>query len=301
MSDLASEVQSDPFMEITENKSRRLIFRPSDWLPEIGRYGVLIFFALIILVPLGLAFLNGLKSNAQVLAHPFALPKPALWSNYGDLLHSSAFWRQTGNSVLVMVSTTLLVIALGSGAAFVFARIQFRGKNVLFTFYVLGLLFPITVAILPVYLLVRRLGLVDTLWGLVLPQVAFLLPLAIVILRNFFLSVPTDLEDASYVDGAGPFEFFFRVLLPLVRPGLAAVAVLTMVFSWNAFFLPLIVINTESRYTLPLGTMQFQGQFGSDWGRILAFVSLSMIPAVAFYVVAERQIVAGLTAGSLKG
>jgi raffinose/stachyose/melibiose transport system permease protein len=216
-------------------------------------------------------------------------------------VRSHAFWRQLFNSTLIMMATTLLVLALASSAAFVFARLPFRGRELLFTYYVLGVLFPVTVAILPVYLMVRRFGMVDTLWGIILPQVAFLMPLSVLILRNFFLGIPADLEDAAYVDGATALQFFLRILLPLARPGLAAVAVLTMVYSWNNFFLPLVVLNSEHRWTLPLGVMQFSGEHTSDWGKIMAFVTLAMTPAIVFYLFCERQIIAGLTAGSLKG
>jgi raffinose/stachyose/melibiose transport system permease protein len=121
------------------------------------------------------------------------------------------------------------------------------------------------------------------------------------LLRSFFIAVPRDLEDAAYVDGAGPLEFLLRILLPLVRPALAAVAVLTMVTSWNNFFLPLVVLNSENLWTLPLGVTQFQGQYITDWAKVLAYVSLALVPAIIFYLVAERQLVAGLTAGSVKG
>jgi raffinose/stachyose/melibiose transport system permease protein len=123
----------------------------------------------------------------------------------------------------------------------------------------------------------------------------------VLILRNFFIAIPIEIEDAASVDGASAFEFYWRILLPLSRPGLAAVAVLTMVLSWNNYFLPLVVLNSERLYTLPLGVMQYRGQYASDWGAILAFLSLAMIPAVVFYLFAERHIIAGLTAGSVKG
>jgi raffinose/stachyose/melibiose transport system permease protein len=270
-------------------------------LAQALRYAVCVLAALIILVPLALAFVGGLKTNAQLIARPFSVPDPFVWSNYTDVLRSKAFWRECGNSLLVLISTTLLVLSLSSCAAFAFARFNFRRREVVFTYFTLGLLFPETIAILPLYILIRQLGLVDTLWGIILPQVAFGLPFGVLIMRNFFLAIPSELEDAAYVDGATPFEFFWRILLPLARPGLAAVAVLTMVTSWNKFFLPLVVLNTDSRWTLPLGVMQFQGQFGTDWGRILAFVSLALTPAVVFYLFCERQIIAGLTAGAVKG
>jgi raffinose/stachyose/melibiose transport system permease protein len=265
------------------------------------RYAICILAALIILVPIVLAIEGGLKTNAQLLARPFSIPEPFVWSNYTDVLRSRTFWRQCANSLLVMVTTTFLVLGLASSAAFVFARFSFRGRELIFTYFTLGLLFPAAIAILPLYLLIRQLGLVDSLWGIILPQVAFGLPFGVLIMRNFFLAIPAELEDAAYVDGATSFEFFWRILIPLARPGLAAVAVLTMVTSWNNFFLPLVVLNTDKLWTLPLGVMQFQGQYGTDWGRVLAFVSLALTPAVVFYLFAERQIIAGLTAGAVKG
>jgi raffinose/stachyose/melibiose transport system permease protein len=157
------------------------------------------------------------------------------------------------------------------------------------------------VAILPLYITLRQAKLVDSLWGIILPQIAFGLPGTILILRGFFSTVPRELDEAAAIDGCSPAGFFVRVLLPLMRPALASVAVLAMVGSWNNFFLPLLVLNSETLYTLPLGIMQFQGQFGTDWGRVLAFVSLALVPTIIFYLFAERQIVAGLTAGAVKG
>ena len=146
-----------------------------------------------------------------------------------------------------------------------------------------------------------ELNLVDSVWGVILPQIAFGLPGNILILRGFFITIPQELEEAAAIDGCSPAGFFVRVLLPLMRPALAAVVVLTMVGSWNGFFLPLLVLNSEQLWTLPLGIMQFQGQFGTDWARVLAFVSIALMPTIIFYLLAERQIIAGLTAGAVKG
>jgi raffinose/stachyose/melibiose transport system permease protein len=270
-------------------------------VPNLARYGLLVAVAAIILLPIAVAVLSGFKTTGQARANPFSIPDSPVWSNYGDVLRSSAFWRQIKNSVVITFSTTLLVLALASAAAFVFSRFRFAGRNLLFTYYMLGLLCPITIAILPVYLMIRQLQLVDTIWAVILPQVAFQLPVSVLILRNFFIAIPRELEDACYVDGGTAFHFFWRILLPLVRPGLAAVAVLTMVFSWNNFFLPLVTLNSESLWTLPLGLMQFSGQYGTDWARVLAYSSLALTPAVIFYLLAERQIIDGLTAGSVRG
>src|SRR5689334_4270901 len=265
------------------------------------KYLVAILFALLVLIPLLATLLNGFKSNAEVLLHPFALPTVWHWENYAGVIQSAAFWRQLGNSTGVMLATSFGVVALSSMPAFVFARMTFRGRDLLFNFFTLGLLFPIAVAILPLYITLRQANLVDRLWGIILPQIAFGLPGNILILRGFFTTIPRELEEAAAIDGCSPAGFFVRVLLPLMRPALAAVVVLTMVASWNDFFLPLLVLNSEKLYTLPLGIMQFQGQFGTDWGRVLAFVSLALMPTVVFYLLAERQIIAGLTAGAVKG
>ena len=262
---------------------------------------VCVLIAVIVVIPLVMAVLSGFRTNPQVLSQPIGLPDPLITTNYGEILGSPLFWRQVLNSLLVMILTTVIVLSLSSAVAFVIARMQFRGREPLFNFFTLGLLFPLPVAILPLYLLLRQMGLVDSLWAVILPQVAFGLPWNILLLRPFFLAIPRDLEDAAYVDGAGPLEFLLRILLPLVKPALAAVAVLTMVTSWNNFFLPLVVLNSENLWTLPLGVTQFQGQYLTDWARVLAYVSLTLVPAIGFYLVAERQIVAGLTAGSVKG
>jgi raffinose/stachyose/melibiose transport system permease protein len=257
--------------------------------------------AILVLIPLLAAVINGFKSNADLLTHPFGLPSTWQWSNYTSVLQSAAFWRQLLNSTLVMSATAIGVLIVASMPAFVFSRMHFRGRDLLFNFFALGLLFPIAVAILPLYITLRQIQLVDSLWGIILPQVAFGLPGTILILRGFFSTIPRELDEAAAIDGCSPAGFFVRVLLPLMRPALASVAVLTMVGSWNNYFLPLLVLNTETLYTLPLGIMQFQGQFGTDWGRVLSFVSLSLVPTIIFYLFAERQIVAGLTAGAVKG
>ena len=205
------------------------------------------------------------------------------------------------NSILVMLSVTVGVVFLCSLAAFVFARMDFRGKGLVFNLFTLGLMFPINVAILPVYFVLRQMKLIDSLWGVILVQTAFQISGNIMILRGFFTAIPSELQDAAYMDGCTAFDFFWRILLPLARPALAAVAALTMILSWNDLLVPLIVLNSDKLWTLPLGTMQFQGQYGQDLSLVSAFVALSALPTLIFYLIAERQIVSGLTAGAIKG
>jgi raffinose/stachyose/melibiose transport system permease protein len=269
------------------------------------RYAILLAVAGLILIPIVYAVLGGFKSNGQLVGDPVSLiPNPWVVSNYTDVLagaNAGAFWRELANSAIIAAVAVTATVGLSSLAAFTFARIAFRGREAMFTLFVLGLLFPSAVAILPLYILVRELGLDGNLLGVALPQAAFSLPITIIILRPFFRSIPTELEDAARIDGCGSFAFFWRVLLPLSRPALATVSVLAIVSTWNAFLLPLILLNGADQWTLPLGVMNFSTQYVSDQARILAFTVVAIAPAVVFYAVAERQIVSGLTAGSVKG
>ena len=186
-------------------------------------------------------------------------------------------------------------------AAFVFARFAFRGREVLFMLFAVGLMFPFAVAILPLFILLRTFGLLDNPFGVILPQAAFGLPVTIIILRGFFRAIPSEVEEAATLDGCGAFGFFWRILLPMARPALATVSVLAVVASWNNFMLPLVVFNDPSWWTIPVGVQQFQGQYASDTARVLAYVVLAMVPALAFFAVAERQLVGGLATGASKG
>ena len=268
-------------------------------------YVLLIVVGAAILVPIVYALLGGFKTNGQLAANPGALlPNPWVVENYIDVLvgkNAAVFWRQALNSVIVAVVSVFLTVACASLAAFVFARYAFRGREAMYTLFVFGLLFPLAVAILPLIILVRDFGLSGNLLGVALPEAAFALPLTIVILRPFFRSIPLELEDAARVDGCGAFGFFWRILLPLARPALATVSVLAIVTTWNAFFLPLVILNGAEQWTLPLGVMNFSTEYSSDQARVLAYTVVAMIPALIFYALAERHIVSGLTGGSVKG
>lgn len=262
---------------------------------------ICIVVGLSIVVPVLFGVLGGFKDNGQLTINPFGLPSPWVTENYTDILGSAGFWLPLGNSILIALASTLLVVLASAMAAFIFARYAFRGRELLFTLFTVGLMFPFAVAILPLYILLRELGLLDNPLGVILPQVAFGLPVTIIILRGFFRTIPPDVEEAATLDGCTPFSFFWRILLPMARPALATVSVLAVVASWNNFMLPLVVFNDPSWWTLPLGVNQFRGQYAADTARILAYVVVSMVPALVLYVLAERQLVSGLTSGATKG
>jgi len=267
------------------------------------QYFILSLVVLLVFVPVVVLVFGALKTRGEFMTRPYALPIPIRWDNISAILSNPnySFWRMMRNSLLVMLAATFGVVLVCSLAAFAFARLNFRSKNLTFNLFTLGLMFPINIAILPVYFVLRQMDLIDKLWGVILVQIAFQLSGNIMILRGFFTAIPSELQDSAYIDGCTAFDFFWRILLPLARPALAAVAALTMIVSWNDLLVPLVVINSDKLWTLPLGTMQFQGQYGQDLALVSAFVALSALPTVIFYIFAERQIVSGLTAGAVKG
>jgi len=276
------------------------------FLVRFIQYFILSIVVVIMFVPVVILIFGSLKTTGEMYSQPYTIPNPPHWENLWGILVTPTFWTLLRNSVVVMIGTTAGVIFVCGLAAFVFSRLEFRGKSWLFNLFTLGLMLPINVAILPVYFVLRQLNennipLIDSLLGVILVQLAFQISGNIMILRGFFTAIPSELQDAAYIDGCNNFDFFWRILLPLARPALAAVAALTMIVSWNDLLVPLVVLNSDELWTLPLGTMQFQGQYGQDLALVSAFVALSAIPTVIFYFFAERQIVSGLTAGAVKG
>ena len=229
------------------------------------------------------------------------MPKTWLWGNYWDILASARYWRLLGNSLIIAGLTVALTLTLASLAAFAFAHLRFFGDRFLQSYLMIGMMFPAATAILPIFIKVRNLGLLDTAWGVVLPQVAFGLGMAILLLRNAFKQLPSELLDAALVDGCGYIRYFLLVTLPLSLPILATVAIVAFVGSWNNYLLPLILLNSDANFPWPLGLMAYQGEYSTAWQLVLAFITLTILPAVVMFFAAQKHIIAGLTAGSVKG
>lgn len=263
-------------------------------------YIVAIVASLFAIVPVLYIAYSAFRTNGQLAAAPAGLPRPWTWTNYSTILGDGAFWHMLFASTVIALGTTLGVVLLGVMAAYPLARYSFPGREGLYTFFTAGLLFPITVAALPLYLILLKLHMPGTPWGLVLPQIAFQLPVTIVILRPFVAAIPRELEEAAAIDGAGRVQFFFRILLRLTTPALVTVGVLAFVGSWNAYLLPLLVVQGSDWDTLPLGVARFQSDHSQDLALILAFLSLAMLPAIGFFTLMEKRIVSGLT-GAVKG
>lgn len=263
-------------------------------------YVLSLVLVLICVTPVVYIIIGGFRTNSQITRDPAGMPNPWNFENYKTVFASNTFWSELVNSLIVSLGTMVGVVALALMVSFVIARYRFRLNKALYSLFAAGMMFPITVAITPLYLLLRNLHLINSHLGIVLPQIVFGLPQAIIIMVPFLKSIPLELEEAAELDGCSRLGFFFRMVLPLSGPGVATVAILTFVSSWNAYMLPLFLLNDSSKYTLPLGVQMFSSQHSVDTAQVLAFTSLSMIPALICFTIFQKKIVGGL-AGAVKG
>ena len=273
--------------------------KPQKW-GNPGIYFIALLFISVSVGPVLYIVLGGFRTNSQITVSPAGLPNPWVFSNYIGVLKSSIFWGEFANSVIVGVVTTAGVVVLGVMVSFALARYEFKLKGAMYSLFAAGLMFPLVVAITPLYIVVKDLGLIDSLTGIIIPQIAFGLPTTVIILTPFLRAIPKDIEEAASIDGASRLGFFFRMAIPLALPGVITVAILAFIGSWNNYILPLYVLNSQAHYTLPLGVQQFSSQYSQDTARVLAFTSLSMMPALIFFGFFQRRIVGGLT-GAVKG
>ncbi len=244
--------------------------------------------------------LGGFRSNEQLARDPAGLPDPWVFSNYSGVVSNPDFWRYALNSTVIALITTVVAVLFGVMAAYPLARYQFKLREPLFMVFVLGLLFPAAVAIIPLFILVTRdLHMGNSWWGVALPQAAFALPITVVILRPFLMAIPKELEEAALIDGASRVGIFRWLALPLSLPGLITTGVLAFVGSWNAYLLPLLLLQQDMR-TLPLGVADYSTEHSADTAGVLAFTTLAMIPALLLFLAMQRRIVNGLQ-GAVKG
>ena len=252
-------------------------------------------------MPLYTTIVGGFKEVGELRVSPFGLPQSWEPANFVQILGGSTFFPSMWNSLVIALSTVVLSILLASMTAFALAHIRFFGSRFLMSFLMLGLLFPSATAILPLFIKLRDLGLLDSHLGIIIVQVAYSLSFSILLFHNFFSQLPKELIDAARMDNCGYVRIYWFVTLPLSLPIIATVGVFAFISSWNSFLLPLIMLNSQEKYTWPLGIMQFQGEFMTDWPKILAYLTLTILPAIAFFLLAQRYIISGLTGGAVKG
>ena len=267
---------------------------------NFGIYALVFILCSAIIAPVLYLVFGGFRSNSQIIVDPSGMPSPWVFTNYAEVLAASGFWMRMWNSLWVALATTIGVVVLGLMAAYVLAAYKFRGREAFYTLFTAGLMFPLTVAVTPLYILIMKLGLTNNLWGVILPQIAFALPMTIIILVPFLRAIPSEIQEAAEIDGCSQMGFFFRMVLPLSMPGVVTVGILAFVNSWNSYMLPLFILSDSDKFTLPLAVADFASEYSVDTARVMAFTTLSMLPALIFFSLFEKRIVGGLT-GAVKG
>ncbi|AKR56729.1 sugar ABC transporter permease [Youhaiella tibetensis] len=262
---------------------------------------ILLAYTCVVLFPIGIAVLNSLKPNlGEVYKAPFGLPSVWSFNNYATAWVGANFQGFFVNSAIISLACVVIVTFCASTTAFVLVRMPFRGSTLLFAAFLLGVVIPIRLTLAPLFVIVKSLGLLDSLLGVILVQSASMMPVAVFILTSFLRAVPAELEDAARMDGALPFQIYWRVVLPLIRPALATVALLTFVQAWNEYFLPLIFLRTPANYPITLGMSQFRLQFDVQWHLMFAGILIMLIPTIVAFLLASRQFIEGLTQGGVK-
>jgi len=262
---------------------------------------ILIAWACVVLLPIGVAVINSFKPNlGEVYRAPLALPSSWSWDNYVKAWYGASFGKFFMNSAIISISTVLIVTFAASTTAFVLVRMPFKGSVFIFAMLMVGVVIPLRLALAPLFTVVRSLGLLDTLSGVILVQSASMMPVAVFILAAFLKSVPSELEDAAKIDGALPFSIYWRVVLPIIKPAMATVALLSFVSAWNEYFLPLIFLQSPDNYPITLGITQFKSQFAVQWHLMFAGILIMLIPTMIAFLLASRQFIEGLTSGGVK-
>ncbi len=256
--------------------------------------------AIFMLFPLLIMLLSAFKTNAEIFTSPFALPEDWSADNLANVWNGTDFAVQLGNSAVVTGASVALLLIIGVMAAYALARYRFRGRDTLMLFFLSGLMLPLKLAIIPLFLQLDALHLIDTRAGLVLVYTAMGLPSAIFILTGFLRALPTELEESARIEGASEARIMLQIMLPLARPALIIAGLQNAVPIWNDFFFPLVFITTDRLKTLPQGLTSFMGEYSTDWGVLFAGLTLSALPITLCYILLSRQFIAGMTQGALK-
>ncbi len=263
-------------------------------------YIVVFTMATISLYPIILMMLSSFKTSVEIYKNPLGLPTNFSLDTYRTLLSKIPFTMYFMNSVFVSIVSVVLIVVICSLASFYIARFKFSWNNALFFIFLLGMMIPIKLGIVPLFILMRDLGLINSLWALIFMNIATGIPLTILILTGFFRTMPYELEEAARIDGAGNLRVLWHVVLPLMRPALGTVVIINFIAAWNDFFFPLIFITDKLKRTIPVGMMSLFGEHSADWGSLFAGLTLASLPMIVLFFIASKQFMEGLTAGAVK-
>jgi N-acetylglucosamine transport system permease protein len=269
---------------------------------EVGSHAVLIIGGIVVIVPFLWVVLSSFKTTKEILASPFSLP--AHWS-FDNYVHA---WTDAGirsfflNTVIVVVAALALVMLLGAMCAYVLARFEFPGARFIYYLMLAGLTFPVFLAIVPLFFILKNAGLLNTLPGLIMVYVAFALPFTVFFLYAFFKSLPDDVYEAALMDGAGDWRAFFQIMLPMARPGMASVAIFNFLGLWNQFLLPVALNTDQRRYVLTQGMAEFASQAGYavDFGALFAAVVITVVPVLIVYLIFQRRLEGSVSQGTFR-
>jgi len=267
---------------------------------NLWKYLILLVFSFIFLYPIFLMFTSSFKSNTEIISFPLKLPNKLSLDNFISVWNEVNFGDYLWNSVFVSVVSIVVILIVSSLAAFYLARFNFKWNGPLLFFFMVGLMLPMKLAVLPMYMLMMKLHLVNTLYSLIIIYIAGKIPLAVFILYGFFRTVPKELELSAQIDGCSNFQVYYKIILPLMRPALATVAIVDLLDIWNDFFYPLIFIRDEALKTIPLGMQSLFGEFHTEWNLLFAGLALSSLPMIIAFLFASKQFIEGIASGALK-
>jgi raffinose/stachyose/melibiose transport system permease protein len=261
----------------------------------------LVLWTFLLLVPLVTTVSIALKTRYNLLIDPIGLPKPVAWDNITTAWQNANLGQALFNSLLITSAGVLGLIVLGASAAYPLARRMGRWPNGIYVYFILGLIVPLQLGLIPLYQLWQELGLLNSPLGVILIQIGELLPLTIFLFTGFIKTVPRELEEAATIDGAGQFRTFWTIVFPLLRPVTATVAIATSLVIWNDFLIPLLFLQDPNLQTIPLAIYGFVGEYSQSWNLIFASIVVSSLPIIALFLILQRSFIKGLTGGALKG
>lgn len=268
---------------------------------HLPSHALMIFWCLVSLFPVYLLLINSLKGRMDIYNNPFGITSKLSFDNYVSVMNTGNFFNYFSNSFIVVVVSLFFILFLGSLAAYALAHWRSKLSNAVYFFFILGMMLPIKIATIRLLELMKLFNLFNSLLSLFLVYVAMGLPIAVFILTEFVHSLPNDLYEAAYIDGAPRTQIYYGIVLPLIKPALATVGIYNLVPIWNDLWFPLIFITQEDKKTVLLAVTRLQGQYATDWPRVFALLTLSALPVILLYLTMSKQFVAGLTAGAVKG
>lgn len=268
---------------------------------SLGSHLVLFGWSLIVLLPVWTMLVNSIKPKRDIFRSPFSFPAEITLDGYANAWTAGRFDLYFRNSIVVSVASLLLILFLGSLAAYALANWRSRFSSIMYIYFIAGLMIPIRLGTINLFLIIQSLGLTDNLLGLIPVYVAMGMPIATFVLTSFMRSVPVELSDAARIDGASEWRVYWSVILPLVRPALATVTIFNLLPIWNDLWFPLIFIRNQEARTVTLGVSLLFGQYQTDWTRALSALSMAAVPVLIAYLLMSSQFIKGLTAGAIKG